>query len=133
MAALAGFGRVGRSQGEAGEVLGLHLQQGEIVDGIGGDDPEDREKAPVLGLGEDVFGASDDVVVGYEESVRGDEKSGAGSLDLAVLILDREKVDGGASLFGEGTQIGNFGGGQGPCSQQDRSQPGPEPQEHLSN
>ena len=127
----AGLGGVGGCQGEVGEILAFHLKEGEIVGGIGGDDSGHGEKTAVFRLGEDVLCPGDHMVVRDEETVRGNEEAGAGALDLAVLVLEGEEVDGGAGLFGQGAQIGGFRGAEGQGGQ-NQAKPS-EAEDHPSN
>jgi hypothetical protein len=108
----AGFRGTGRGQGEAGKVLGLQLEEGKVVGGVGSDDAQNGEKAAVFGLGEDLFRAGDDVVVGDEQAIRGDQETRAGSFHLPVVVLNGEEVDRRPGLLGEGTEVGNLSGGE---------------------
>ena len=62
---------------EVGEVFAIHLQKGEVVGNIDGEDLTDGEKPAILGFGDDHFGIGDDMVIGHESSIGRDKKSGA--------------------------------------------------------
>src|SRR5688500_12031643 len=98
------------AEGGGGELLGvvaLDAEDGEVGGGIGADD-FDLEAAAVGRDGFELAGVLDDVVVGEDVAVRGQEEAGAGAADFegtaagAHLAEDGDVDDGGADAGDDG-------------------------------
>ena len=77
---------------------------------IRGEDAFDGEQAAVLGFGDGAGGFLDDVEVGDEFPVAGDEEAGAGGNLFAVGVGQDQQHDGRSGFLGERLEVYGVGG-----------------------
>jgi hypothetical protein len=107
------------------------LEKGKIVARIRGDHPQNGEETAVFCLGDDLFGPGDNVVVGDEETVGRNKKTGTGAFHLSLIILDGKEVDGGPGLFGQGAEVGYLSGRE--CGRGQEQDKASDPEDHPLN